>query len=73
MYNTIDMPADEITRRALAAYGWSDGMPLPTSVRRRKIKGLDYVTLYAREKLLAVYRVRNDGKLKRLIRLPDGL
>lgn len=73
MYNIHDMPADEVTRRALAAYGWSDGMPLPTSVKRRKLAGLDYVVLYARDKAIAVYRVRNDGKLKRLKRLPDGV
>lgn len=73
MYNITDMPADEVTRRALAAYGWSDGMPLPTSVKRRKLGGLDYVVLYARERVIAVYRVRNDGKLKRLKRLPASL
>ena len=73
MYNIPDMPADEVTRRALAAYGWSDGMPLPTSVRRRNLGGLDYVVLYARDKVIAVYRVRNDGKLKRLKRLPGSL
>ncbi len=73
MYNLDNMAADILTRRALAAYGWTDGLPLPTSVRRRKLKDLEYVVLYAREKSIAVYRVRNDGKLKRLKRLPDGL
>ena len=62
-----------IIRRALAAYGWSDGEPLPTSARLEEIDGLEYVVLRRGSDLLACYRVRNDGKLKRLVRLPDGI
>lgn len=67
------MPASEIVRRALAAYGWSDGEPLPTSAKPKTLAGLQYVVLRRGKAILAVYRVRNDGKLKRLSRLPDGL
>lgn len=62
-----------IIRRALAAYGWSDGVPLPTSVRLETIAKLQYVVLRKHGELLACYRVRNDGKLKRLVRLPVGI
>ncbi len=72
MYNA-DMATDEVVRRALAAYGWSDGEPLPSSAQLRTIKGLRYVVLSNRSKVLALYRVRNDGKLKRMRRLPEGL
>ena len=73
MFNSAEMATDEVVRRALAAYGWSDGEPLPTSAKLRVIGGLRYVVLTKADKLLACYRVRNDGKLKRLVRFPDGL
>lgn len=62
-----------VIRRALAAYGWSDGEPLPTAAEPLTIDGLDYVALRRGSALLACYRVRNDGKLKRLVRLPNGM
>lgn len=62
-----------VLRRAIAAYGWSDGEPLPTSARVQKLAGLEYAVLRRGSVVLACYRVRNDGKLKRLVRLPDGL
>ena len=66
-------------RRALAAYygdpettEWPD-----TEAARffRRKDGLNYIVLHgatARD-LLAVYRIRHDGKLKRLSRLPEGV
>lgn len=63
-----------VIRRALAAYGWSDGEPLPTSATFEIYARLWYVVIRRRGRLLACYRVRNDGKLKRLKnRLPLGL
>jgi hypothetical protein len=73
VYNIAEMATHELIRRALAAYGWSDGEPLPTATAIQKIGGLRYVLLHRSKALLAVYRVRNDGKLKRLKRLPDGI
>lgn len=73
MYNIADMTLDELTRRALSAYFDSGGDELPSVTKLHRIKGKHYVTLRRAGKLLACYRVRNDGKLKRLIRLPDGL
>lgn len=68
------MTADPIRRRALAAYGWSDGYPLPTAATIVKTSdGLSYVLLTRNRKLLACYRIRNDGKLKRLVRVPEGI
>lgn len=72
MYNT-DMVLDDVQRRALVAYAKTDGDPLPSSVTTRTIDKLQYVVLKKGSTLLACYRVRNDGKLKRLVRLPDRL
>ena len=67
------VPLGFIEGRALAAYARTDGEPLPTSVRAQKIGALRYVLLHNGKTLLACYRVRNDGKLKRLVRLPAEL
>lgn len=73
MYNTSDMVFDDTTRRALVAYARTDGEPLPTAAGIEKVGGLRYVVLRARTKVIAAYRVRNDGKLKRLVRIPAGI
>lgn len=73
MYNHDEMPLDEIVRRALAAYYASGGDELPSVTNVQKVKGKRYAVLRRSGKILACYRVRNDGKLKRLIRLPEGL
>lgn len=73
MYNTADMPLEELQRRALSAYFETGGNEMPGEPRVQKLGGKRYVTLWRRGKLLACYRVRNDGKLKRLVRLPDGI
>lgn len=74
MYNTAEMPLDELTRRALIAYLRSDeASEAPSDTKVRKLRGKQYVVLRRSGKLLACYRVRNDGKLKRLVRLPDGI
>lgn len=67
------MPLDPLCTRALAAFFASDGDDLPTSAVVRKLGGKRYVVLSRGGKLLACYRVRNDGKLKRLVRLPSGV
>jgi hypothetical protein len=73
MYNESDMPLEELQRRALSAYFDGGGDEMPSEPRVHKIKGKRYVTLWRRSKMLACYRVRNDGKLKRLVRTPEGL
>jgi hypothetical protein len=73
MYNINEMSLDEASKRALAAYYASGGDALPTSVNIQKIKGLSYAVLRRGSAVVACYRVRNDGKLKRMIRLPVGL
>lgn len=73
MYNIDDMALDELTRRALSAYFESGGGELPSATEVVRISGKRYVTLKRSGRLLAAYRVRNDGKLKRLIRIPEGL
>lgn len=72
MYNLTDM-LDDAAKRALSAYYASDGDSLPTSAAIQTVGGMRYAVLRRGSKLLAVYRVRNDGKLKRLIRIPAGL
>lgn len=64
---------DETSKRALAAYYASGGDALPTSVGPRTIRGLNYIVLRRGAAVIACYRVRQDGKLKRMIRLPVGL
>jgi hypothetical protein len=66
---------DDILRRALAAhfrYGGTD-QPSALSSAVEKHGGKWYAVLRGRRGVIGVYRVRNDGKLKKLIRLPTGL
>lgn len=72
MYNT-DVSLDELQRRALTAYFETGGDEMPSEPKVHRIAGKQYVSLWRKGKILACYRVRNDGKLKRLVRLPDGL
>jgi hypothetical protein len=67
------VPLEELQRRALSAYFESGGDEMPGEPRVQKVRGKRYVSLWRRGKLLACYRVRNDGKLKRLVRVPEGL
>jgi hypothetical protein len=76
------LPHDEtdLKNRALAAY-WRSGRPgeklaAPSAdgVAVVKAGGKFYVTLTgADDVLLMCYRVRNDGKLKRMLRIPREL
>ena len=68
-----DVPLEDLQRRALTAYFESGGDEMPSEPRVHKIKGKRYVSLWRRGQMLACYRVRNDGKLKRLVRAPEGL
>jgi len=72
MYNG-DVPLEDLQRRALTAYFETGGDEMPGEPRVHRIKGKRYVSLWRKGKLLACYRVRNDGKLKRLVRMPEGL
>jgi hypothetical protein len=72
VYNE-SVPLEELQRRALSAYFETGGDEMPSEPRVQKLRGKRYVSLWRRGKLLACYRVRNDGKLKRLVRVPEGL
>lgn len=63
---------DDLMRRALAAWFRSGGTDQPDSKASavERHGGLQYAVLRNVRGVLAVYRVRNDGKLKRLVRLP---
>lgn len=65
---------DELTRRAFAAYFRTGGTEQPTKhsgvVER---DGKLYVVLSTARGILAVYRVRNDGMLRRMRRWPSDL
>jgi hypothetical protein len=70
---------NELKRRALAGY-WRFAKPgeqlaAPDATRAEVVEvgGLRYVTLTSGANLLAVFRVRPDGKLKRLVRPPREL
>lgn len=73
MYNSDSMPLDEAVRRALSAYFASGGDELPSAATLQKLRGKRYALLRRAGRILACYRVRNDGKLKRMIRLPKGI
>lgn len=65
---------DELTRRALAAYFRTGGTGQPgraSGVVERD--GKLYVVLGSSRGVLAVYRVRNDGMLRRMRRWPAEL
>ena len=64
--------------RACRAYFMVAGDPEPAAPTEslsgiKKIKGKRYVVLANAHRTLAVYRVRNDGMLKRLRRWPAEL
>lgn len=70
---------DDLKRRAFAGY-WKyarEGQPHAsfddTEAAVVEIGGLLYVTLTAGKRRVAVFRVRHDGKLRRLVRLPREL
>jgi hypothetical protein len=76
---------DNLTLRAIRAYeraadgprdgyGWPYGLPIPANDSGPvNAGGHDYVVLRNVNGVLAIYRVRNSGALKRLKRLPAGL
>lgn len=65
---------DELTRRAFAAYFRTGGTDQPTKGSGEiEHDGKRYVVLRNRSGLLAVYRVRNDGMLRRMRRWPAEL
>ena len=69
-------PSDErdLSRRALAAYFRSGGFDQPTGGGVvQNYEGKLYVVLSNVRGTLAVYRVRNEGMLKRLRQPPRGL
>jgi hypothetical protein len=65
---------EELTTRALAAWfkSGTDEQPYNSS-GVRTVRGKDYVVLRYERGVLAVYRVRTDGKLKGLKRWPAAL
>lgn len=70
---------DELKRRAFAGYwkyareGQPDASFDDTEAAVVEIDGLLYVTLTAGKRRVAVFRVRHDGKLRRLVRIPRKL
>lgn len=70
------MDGDDLTRRAFAAYFRTAGpnvdQPASSSGYER-VNGRGYVVLRNVRGVLAVYRVRTSGALKRLARWPAAL
>lgn len=68
------MDQNDLKRRALAAYyqyrGGSDFTPEPEVVEHND---KTYVVIYGNAEKREVYRLRNDGVLRRLRRWPQGL
>ena len=64
----------DLTRRAFAAYFRSGGFDQPAnSSGVVKLDGIWYVVLHNVRRTLAVYRVKNDGRLRRLTEWPKEL
>jgi len=66
---------DEMLRRAMAAWFRAGGSDQPgrDASTIEKAGGKDYVVLRNVNGVLAVYRIRNDGMLKRLRRWPEEI
>jgi hypothetical protein len=62
--------ADDLTRRALAAYFRSGGFDVPDGADVAEHDGRLYVVLSHASGILAVYRVRGSGALRRMKRWP---
>ncbi len=64
-----------IEKRALAAYFRCGGPEQPCAYSSGVLShnGREYVVLRNTGGVLACYRVRNDGRLKRLVRVPAGM
>jgi hypothetical protein len=66
--------SEDLTRRAFAAWFRSGGIDQPSRWSGvEEHGGKNYVVLRNANGVMAVYRVRNDGKLKRLVRWPTAL
>jgi hypothetical protein len=59
--------------RALEAYLRSGGTQQPTSLQTFEIVGKSYVVLHNVSGILAVYRIKPNGCLRRLVRYPRAL
>lgn len=67
-------PDEDLTRRAFAAYFRTGGMDQPSGDSGVAFhEDLQYVRLFNGGRILAIYRVDNAGRLKRLKRWPKGL
>lgn len=66
--------SEDLLRRAFAAYFRTGGVEQPANTSCvRQIDGRNYVVLENVSGVLAAYRVRNDGMLRRLKRWPANL
>jgi hypothetical protein len=71
----LELPDEEYVRRAMAAFLRTDtGAPFPASTSSvQEHDGKFYVELHNVNGTLAVYRIRNDGILKRMKRWPKEI
>lgn len=68
------MDTQDLRRRALAAYFRAGGTDQPANTSgMREHGGRRYVVLRSGAGPLAVYRVKNDGMLRRLKRWPEAV
>lgn len=66
---------DELTRRAAVAFLKAAPNPQPAEALSgvETVGGRDYVVLRNVDATLAVYRVKTDGRLKRMKRWPEQI
>jgi len=71
----LDYDSEEMMRRAMAAWFRAGGTDQPgrDASTIEDAGGKDYVVLRNVNGVMAVYRIRNDGMLKRLRRWPEEI
>lgn len=73
-YITKDEREEEFLRRAISAHFRYGAIDMPSKNSGfTTIKGKEYVVLVNGGGILSVYRVRNDGVLKKLKRYPEEI
>jgi len=72
--STMETDDEDYVRRAFAAWFRTGGMDQPgNNSAVKEYNGKDYVMLKNVNGIMAVYRIRNDGILRRLKRWPQAL
>jgi hypothetical protein len=70
---TVEIAEPDLQNRLLGAWFKSGGVDQPSTADVYTIDGKEYAVLYNTNGVLAVYRVGDDGGLKRLEQYPEEI